>query len=397
MSFDSVKPAPPDPILGITEAYREDPNPNKINLSVGVYKDEDGNTPIFAAVKAAEGRRLADESTKSYLPIEGSSDYGDAVRALLFGSQHPVIAERRAVTADTPGGTGALRVAADFLKTVRPGARVWLSTPTWPNHPDIFAAAGLEVKFYRYYDEQQRSLDFAGMTDALQSVDEDDVVLLHGCCHNPTGLDLVQEQWTELAGLVRERKALPLLDFAYQGLAEGLEEDAVGVREFCSGGHEMLVASSFSKNFGLYRERTGALSLVAHSEESARACLTRIKRAIRANYSNPPAHGATIVTTVLNDPELRPVWEKELTGMRKRIAEMRLLFVDTLKSLGVERDFAFLIRQRGMFSYSGLDKEQVQALREKHNVYIVGDGRINVAGMTHANMDSLCRAVADVL
>ncbi|MCC9077695.1 aspartate/tyrosine/aromatic aminotransferase [Litorilinea aerophila] len=395
--FEKIVPAPPDAILGLTEAYKADPNPNKINLGVGVYKDANGHTPILQAVKRAEERILAQETSKTYLGIDGSPAYAAATRALLFGPEHEVIASGRAVTAQAPGGTGALRVAADFLARTQPGTTVWLSTPTWPNHPNIFRAAGLEVASYPYFDSRTNDVAFEAMLETLRTIPAGDVLVLHACCHNPTGVDLSSAQWAQVAEVVAERGILPLLDFAYQGFAQGLTEDAAGVLALTRPGQELLIANSYSKNFGLYSERVGALTLVAATPDAAQAALSHVKQVIRANYSNPPAHGAAIVTTVLNDAELRRLWEAEVAAMRERINTMRHLFVETLNEKGVQTDFSFIARQRGMFSFSGLTPEQVKALRERYSIYIVGSGRINVAGMTEANMDYLCSAIADVL
>jgi len=395
--LETLDMAPADAILGLTEAFKKDPNPAKINLGVGVYKDAANTTPIFEAVKRAEERILAQETTKSYLPIPGAEDYAAAVQTLVFSEGHEIVADRRAATAHTPGGTGALRVAGDLIKTRFPGARIWLSDPTWANHPSVFSAAGLDIQQYAYYDAANACLDFDAMLAALRTVPEGDVVLLHGCCHNPTGMDPTPEQWRAIADVAAERGFLPFFDFAYQGLADGLEEDAAGLRAFCRPGCELLVASSFSKNFGLYNERVGALTLVAASADAVQRAFSHVKNVIRANYSNPPAHGAAIVATVLDDPDLRASWEGEVKTMRDRINGMRRLFVDSLEAKGVTRDFSFITRQRGMFSFSGLNKEQVAALREKYAIYIVGSGRINVAGMTADNMDRLCTAIADVL
>lgn len=395
--FEQFTPAPPDAILGLTEAFKKDPNPNKINLGVGVYKDAQGRTPVLASVKAAEERILAQEQSKGYLGIDGSPEYAAAVQEMLFGAGHPIIAEKRAVTAQSPGGTGALRVAADFVKAMFPDATVWLSEPTWPNHPNIFKSAALKVATYPYFDAATNGVKFDAMLDAIRQMPAGDVLLLHGCCHNPTGADLTAEQWQQIAAVVAERNILPLIDFAYQGFGDGLEEDAQGMRTVCERVDEVLIANSYSKNFGLYSERIGALTLVAKRAEDAETALGHIKIAIRTNYSNPPAHGAAIVNTILGDAELRQQWECELTEMRDRINEMRHLFVETLNEKGVDQDFSFIARQRGMFSYSGLKPAHVKALREKHGVYIVGSGRINVAGMTAANMDYLCAAIADVL
>ncbi|MCB0189417.1 MAG: aspartate/tyrosine/aromatic aminotransferase [Caldilineaceae bacterium] len=395
--FEQFTPAPPDAILGLTEAFKKDPNPKKINLGVGVYKDAQGRTSVLASVKEAEARMLQNEATKSYLGIDGSPEYATAVQELLFGKEHPIVAGNRAVTAQCPGGTGALRVAADFVARMFPNAAVWISDPTWPNHPSIFQAAGLAVKSYPYFDAATNGVKFDAMLATIKAIPAGDVLLLHGCCHNPTGADLRNEQWQQIAEVVAERKLLPLLDFAYQGFGDGLMEDAVGMKTVCAQVPEVIIASSFSKNFGLYNERIGALTLVASDANGAELALGHIKLAIRANYSNPPAHGAAIVTTVLGDPALRAQWEGEVTEMRDRINTMRHLFVETLNEKGVEQDFSFIAQQRGMFSYSGLKPDHVKALREKHGVYIVGSGRINVAGMTEANMDYLCTAIADVL
>ncbi len=395
--FETITPAPPDPILGLTEAFNKDANPNKVNLGQGVYKDADGNTPVLHSVKSAEARMLDNEKTKDYLNIAGLAAYGRAVQELIFGAEHAIVQEGRAVTAQTPGGTGALRVAADFVAKMKPGARVWASEPTWPNHPSVFKAAGLEVKSYPYFDAATNGVAFDAMLAALREIPEGDVLLLHGCCHNPTGVDLSADQWRAVVEVARARKLLPLIDFAYQGFATGLREDAEGIAIVAAGVPELLVASSYSKNFGLYSERVGALTLVAASADAAQASLSHIKTVIRSNYSNPPQHGAAIVATVLADPALRAEWELEVAAMRDRINTMRHLFVETLNEKGVDRDFTFIARQRGMFSFSGLSPEQIKALRERHAVYAVGSGRFSVAGMTEHNMDYLCTAIADVL
>jgi len=395
--FDELQMAPPDPILGLTEAFKKDPNPGKINLGVGVYIDESGKTPIFATVKKAEALMLEREQSKSYLPMTGLPDFAAAVGEMVFGPSHEILRSRRAATAQTPGGTAALRVAGDFLKKIRPGAKLWVSDPTWANHLGVFTAAGFEIAKYPYYDAAGRSLDFAGMSAALAAVPPGDVVLLHGCCHNPTGVDPSPEQWAKIALLAAERKFLPLVDFAYQGFGDGLDEDAVGVRTLCAKVPELLIASSFSKNFGLYNERVGGLTVVAASAPAVEKAMSHLKLAIRQNYSNPPSHGGSIVATIWKDAVLRTEWEKELAVVRARIHEMRRLFAQTLKAKGVKRDFSFIVGQKGMFSFSGLGKEQVDALREKYAIYIVGDGRINVAGMTRGNMDRLTSAVAEVL
>lgn len=397
MIFETLSMAPADPILGLTEAFNKDPNPNKINLSVGVYKDAEGKTPVFRSVKRAEEHILQRETSKNYMPIEGAPDYARAVQALVLGVDHPAVSAKRVATVHTPGGTGALRVAGDFIRQMLPGRTVWLSNPTWPNHPNVFKAAGLPTDTYPYFDAAANALDFDAMTAKLKTLPEGDIVLLHGCCHNPTGIDPTPEQWQVIGEILDARKLLPLIDFAYQGLGDGLDEDAAGVRALCRPGREMLICTSFSKNFGLYNERVGALTVVAANEQGAQIALSQLKACIRANYSNPPAHGAAIVTTILNDAGLRAEWESEVRDMRDRINGMRALFVDTLKAKGVQRDFSFLKQQRGMFSFSGLTKEQVETLRQKYAIYILGSGRINVAGMTESNMEPLCNAIADVL
>lgn len=395
--FDKLELAPPDPILGLEEAFKRDPNPAKINLSVGVYKDADGNTPIFRTVKRAEEIILREETSKSYLGIDGSPEYGAAVQSLIFGAQHPAVAGRLAVTAHTPGGTGGLRVAADFLKKVNPNARMWVSQPSWPNHPNVFRAAGLGVESYPYFDAAGNRLAFAEMLAALDKAAAGDVVVLHGSCHNPTGIDPTPDQWTQIADLLEARALLPLVDFAYQGLAEGLRQDVQGILTLCRPGRETLIASSYSKNFGLYNERVGALTLVAAAPAAAQAALSHIKTVIRTNYSNPPAHGAKIVTTILQSPALAAEWEAEVAAMRRRIWEMRRSFVAGLKAAGAGRDFSFIERQHGMFSFTGLTVEQVKRLRSEYSIYIVDSGRINVAGITPSNLPILCKAIAEVL
>lgn len=395
--FQHVETAPPDAILGLNEAFRNDSNPEKINLSVGVYKDEQGVTPVLKCVKEAEKRLLETESTKSYLPIDGRAGYTKAVRELMFGADHEVITANRAVTVQTPGGTGALRVAGDFIAANFPGAAIWLSQPTWPNHPNIFTAAGVPLKTYAYFDKAANGLDFDGMISSLKEASKGDVVLLHGCCHNPTGIDPTPEQWKAIADLVQEKELLPLLDFAYQGFGDGLSEDAAGLRELARPGQEMLICSSFSKNFGLYNERVGAMTAVASGEAEATAVLSQLKKVIRSNYSNPPTHGAAVVETVLTDASLTKLWDEELTHMRDRINGIRKLFVDKISAAGIDQDFSFIQNQKGMFSFSGLNQMQVDQLRSDMSIYIVGSGRINVAGISEANVDRLCEGIRKVV
>ncbi|MEZ6117576.1 MAG: amino acid aminotransferase [Pirellulaceae bacterium] len=395
--FESLEAAPPDAILGLNEAFAQDPNPAKINLSVGVYKDSDGKTPVLEVVKQAERQLLESETTKSYLGIGGDATYAKLVQNLLFAADDPILTQQRAATIHAPGGTGALRVAADFVRTNCPNAQVWCSNPTWANHQSIFQAAGLNCQTYAYLDAPNNCIDFEALIAALHTAAAGDVVLLHGCCHNPSGVDPTIEQWQEIASVINERKLLPLVDFAYQGFGDGLEEDAAGLRTIASQVPEFLVASSFSKNFGLYRERVGALTFVGPNQSIAQAVLSHIKKAIRANYSNPPAHGGLIVQTILADANLTTQWHGELAAMRQRIHDMRSQFVEKMASVQRDRDFSFIRNQRGMFSFSGLNPEQVQRLRNEHSIYIVGSGRINVAGITAKNIDTLCNAIVSVL
>lgn len=395
--FENITAAPADPILGLTDLFRADDRPGKINLGIGVYKDETGKTPILTSVKKAEQSLLENETTKNYLGIDGLAEFNRCIQELLLGKESVILDEKRARTAQTPGGTGALRVAANFLAKNTPMKRVWISNPSWPNHRGVFSAAGLEVCEYTYYDAINHTLDFDGMLTSLNAAKAGDVVLFHGCCHNPTGIDPTLEQWQQLAQLSLEKGWLPLFDLAYQGFARGLEEDVAGLRAFAALHQEMLIANSCSKNFGLYNERVGACTLIAASQEVADRAFSQMKSVIRVNYSNPPAHGAAIVATILSNDTLRAIWQQELTDMRQRIQRMRLLFVNTLQEKGATRDFSFITRQNGMFSFSGLNKDQVLRLREEFGIYAVASGRINIAGMTPDNMSSLCEAVVSVL
>ena len=392
--FETLSPAPPDPILGLTDAFSKDENPAKINLGVGVYKDGLGNTPVLASVNLAEERLLG--SSKSYLSIEGSAAYGAAVRELLLGANHDIVSENRAVTVHTPGGTGALRVAGDFVHKMFPAAAIWVSEPTWANHAQVFQAAGLKVHTYPYFDSVGNSLSIDLMLESLAAIPAGDILLLHACCHNPTGVDPSTEQWLQIGERLAERRILPLVDFAYQGFGDGLREDAAGLLAICERNRELLIASSFSKNFGLYNERVGALTLVAETE-AAETALSQLKICVRANYSNPPAHGSGLVTTILEDADLSRQWERELGEMRERINGVRRQLVGKLEQLGVERDFSFIQKQRGMFSLTGLSKDQVETLRRDYSIYIVGSGRINVAGLAAENLDAFCQTLAKVV
>ncbi|WP_261815333.1 amino acid aminotransferase [Vibrio gallicus] len=395
--FEKVVAAPADPILGLTEEFKKDTRDTKINLGVGIYKNEQGTTPVLATVKKAEQAILETETTKSYLTIEGTAEYALAVQKLLFGDNSTIVSSKRAKTAQAPGGTGALRVAGEFIKRHLSGAKIWISNPTWANHKGVFTAAGIELAEYRYYDAQTKAKDFDAMLADLEQAKEGDIVLLHGCCHNPTGIDPTAEEWQTLAKLASDKKLIPLFDFAYQGFGNGVEEDAAGLRAFADHNSEILVASSFSKNFGLYNERVGAFTLVAKDNDVAVQAFSQVKAIIRSIYSNPPAHGSAVVTHILNNPGLRAEWEAEVKEMRDRIQQMRTLFVETLKAQGVTDDFSFIERQNGMFSFSGLSKEQVGRLKEEFAIYIVGSGRISVAGMTKDNMLPLCKGIAAVL
>ncbi len=395
--FEKVTAAPADPILGLTDAFRKDPRTDKINLGVGIYKDEAGQTPVLRCVKKAEARLVQEQTTKNYLSIEGIEAYGRVVQQLLFGADSTIIASQRARTAQAPGGTGALRIAGEFIARQLETNTIWISNPTWANHRAVFTAAGLEVKEYGYYNADAKDLDFDAMLADLAHAKAGDVVLLHGCCHNPTGIDPTEAQWEQLAKLSAEKGWLPLFDFAYQGFARGIEEDAYGLRVFAEHNEELLIASSFSKNFGMYNERVGAFTLVAKDAETANTSFSQVKGIIRANYSNPPAHGANVVALVANDPELYQDWLAELAEMRDRIQEMRTLFVEKLSSRGVNKDFSFIARQNGMFSFSGLNKEQVARLKDEFGIYIVGSGRISVAGITKSNIDALCDAIAAIV
>jgi len=395
--FERVEKAPADPILGLNDAFNADSRAEKVNLGVGVFKNEAGVTPILETVKEAERRLLANETTKSYLGISGDVEYGRQVQGLLFGEGHDIITNHLARTAQTPGGTGALRVASEFMARNLGVENIWVSNPTWANHGSVFNSANINVKPYRYYDAQTQSLNFDGMLEDLQKATNNEAVLFHGCCHNPTGIDPTAEQWQQLAELAERNGFVVLFDFAYQGFAKGVEEDAEGLRIFAKQVPELLIASSFSKNFGLYNERVGAFTLVASDRTVAEDAFSQVKTVIRANYSNPPAHGAKVVALILGDAELRARWIDEVAAMRSHIHGLRKLFVAKLAELGVERDFSFIESQNGMFSFSGLTPEQVARLKEENGIYIVGSGRINVAGLSSANMETVCKAIAAVL
>lgn len=395
--FASVEMAPRDPILGLTEAYNADTRTTKVNLGVGVYYDDDGRIPLLAAVREAEKARLESAPARGYLPIEGIPGYNAAVQQLLFGADSPLLAAGRVATFEALGGTGGLKIGADFLKRLQPNAEVWISDPSWENHRALFEAAGFKVNNYPYYDAASHGVNFDAMLACLNGLPANSIVVLHACCHNPTGVDLTAEQWPRVVEAVRARGLIAFLDCAYQGFGDGIEADATALRLFGASGLDFLVSSSFSKSFSLYGERVGALSIVTESKEEAARVTSQVKRVIRTNYSNPPTHGAAVVAAVLSTPALRQLWEKELGEMRERIRAMRTGLVEKLKAAGVERDFSFVTRQRGMFSYSGLTSAQVDRLREEYGIYAVSTGRICLAALNSRNLDYVAGAIAAIL
>ena len=395
--FSAIDMAPRDPILGITEAFNADTNPEKINLGVGVYYDDNGKVPLLRCVRKAEELLMEQLTPRTYLPIEGLAAYDKAVQELVFGAGSAIIQDKRAVTVQAIGGTGALKIGADFLQRFAPGSSVYISDPSWENHRALFESAGFKVDNYRYYDASTRGVDFAGMLADLKAMPKGAIVLLHACCHNPTGADLTAAQWDEVIGAVRAGALVPFLDMAYQGFGSGIAEDGAVVAKFAAAGGPLLISNSFSKSFSLYGERVGALSVVGESAEEAARLLSQLKRVVRTNYSNPPIHGGKVVATALTTPELRQMWEEELAGMRVRIKEMRNAFVEKLKARAPDHDFEFVREQVGMFSYSGLTKEQVGRLRDEYSIYAVDTGRICVAALNSKNIDRVIDAIAKVL
>jgi aspartate aminotransferase len=393
--FDSVSLAPPDPILGIAEEYRADTRPDKVNLTIGVYQDEHGRTPVLNCVKEAERILCESEHTKGYLAIEGLAGFRERTAELVLGD---CVAPERIVALQTPGGTGALKVAADFLRKNFGPIRIWVSSPSWPNHQGVFASAGLQVSNYPYLAPDKTSLDLSAILGTLESEGRPgDVVCLHGCCHNPSGIDPSPEQWQAIAEVAAKKQLLPLIDFAYQGFGEGLDEDRVGLRAIAKLHPEFLVCNSFSKNFGLYSERVGGLLCVCESADRVVNVSSSFRQVVRTNYSNPPRHGGAVIATILSDARLCGQWKAELETMRKRILEMRVQFVNGMAAIGCSTDFSFLLRQRGMFSFSGLNPMQVDWLRTQKGIYIVGSGRINVAGLTPGNLPALTQALSESL
>ena len=393
----SVPMAPSDPILGVTEAFVADPNPRKVNLGVGVYYDDAGKIPLLECVRHAESERLKTAPDRGYLPIDGLATYDRAVRELVFGSDSQALRENRIVTVQAVGGTGGLRIGADFLRRISPGAQLWISEPSWENHRQLFEAAGFTVNSYPYYDATTHGLDFVGMQRALGALPAGSIAVLHACCHNPTGVDLSREQWHKVLDIVTSRGLVPFLDLAYQGFADGLEADAYAARLFAGAMTPVLLSSSFSKSFSLYGERVGALSVVSASAEEASRVLSQLKRVVRSNYSNPPTHGGQIVASVLASPQLRSLWDRELGAMRERIKAMRKQLVEKIHARAPGADFSFVLAQRGMFSYSGLSKGQVQRLRAEYSIYAIDTGRICVAALNSKNVDYVADAIANVI
>ncbi len=395
--FAAVEMAPRDPILGLNEAFAADTRTTKVNLGVGVYFTDEGKIPLLAAVKAAEKARLEAAPARGYQPIEGLATYNSAVAALLFGKDSALIAEGKTLTVEALGGTGALKIGADYLKRLLPQAKVYISDPSWENHRALFESAGFDVENYPYYDAASRGANFAAMKQFLSGLTAGSIIILHACCHNPTGADLSDAQWAEVVAVCQARGLIPFLDMAYQGFADGIDADAVAVRAFAASGLQFFISSSFSKSFSLYGERVGALTVVTASKEEAGRVMSQVKRVVRTNYSNPPTHGGAVVAAVLASPELRKQWEDELAGMRVRIREMRTSLVEKLAARGVATDFGFVTKQRGMFSYTGLSAAQVERLKTEFGIYAVSTGRICLAALNTKNIDYVADAIAAVL
>ena len=395
--FSSVELAPRDPILGLYETFNADTRANKVNLGVGVYFTDEGKIPLLRAVQVAEKQILENPKSRGYLPIEGIATYNSAVQSLVFGADSPIIAQHRAVTFEGLGGTGALKVGADFIKRLKPSSQVAISDPSWENHRGLFEGAGFTVVNYPYYNPETRGVNFVAMKEFLLNMPADSVIVLHACCHNPTGADMSTDQWQEVVQICQSKNLIPFLDMAYQGFADGIFEDGVAVRLFAQSGMSFFISSSFSKSFSLYGERVGALTVVTQNADESSRVASQVKRVIRTNYSNPPTHGGAIVSIVLNSPELRAMWEEELAQMRDRIKQMRTQLIAELKAAGATKDFSFIAAQRGMFSYTGLTKDQVDHLIADHGVYAVGTGRICVASLNTKNIAHVAKAIAAVL
>jgi aromatic-amino-acid transaminase len=395
--FTAVEMAPRDPILGLNEQFNADANPHKVNLGVGVYYDDNGKLPLLECVQQAEKQMMEAPKARGYLPIDGIAAYDSAVKSLVFGAESEPVKSGRVATVQALGGTGGLKIGADFLKRINPGAKVLISDPSWENHRALFSQAGFTVETYPYYDAARRGIDFDGMLGALNAAPEGTIVVLHACCHNPTGYDITSEQWDKVIAVVKARKLTPFLDMAYQGFGYGIAEDGAVVGKFVASGQNFFVSTSFSKSFSLYGERVGALSVLCQDKEEASRVLSQLKIVIRTNYSNPPIHGGTVVAMVLNTPELRALWEKELGDMRLRIKQMRIALVEKLKAAGVKEDMSFITKQIGMFSYSGLSKDQMVRLRNEFGVYGTDTGRMCVAALNSKNIDYVCACIAKVL
>jgi aromatic-amino-acid transaminase len=395
--FTAVEMAPRDPILGLTEQFVADPNPKKVNLGVGVYYDDNGKLPLLDCVQKAEEKMMAAHAARGYLPIDGIAAYDAAIKSLVFGADSEPVKAGRVATVQALGGTGGLKIGADFLHKLNPKATVLISDPSWENHRGIFRDAGFEVGTYPYYDAQKRGINFDAMQATLNTAAAGTIVVLHACCHNPTGYDLTPAQWDQVVAAVKARKLVAILDMAYQGFAQGIAEDGMAIQKFIASGENFFVSTSFSKSLSLYGERVGALSVLCQNKEEATRVLSQLKIVIRTNYSNPPTHGGQVAATILNTPELRALWEKELAGMRVRIKEMRGALVEKLKSKGVQRDFSFIAQQVGMFSYSGLTKEQMVRLRDEFGVYGIESGRICIAALNSKNIDYVAESIAKVV
>ena len=395
--FTAVEMAPRDPILGLNEQFAADTNPNKVNLGVGVYFDDNGKLPLLQCVQAAEKTMMEKPAARGYLPIDGIAAYDAAVKSLVFGADSEPVKSGRIATVQAIGGTGGLKIGADFLKKLDPGAKVLISDPSWENHRALFTNAGFVVESYRYYDAARRGVNFDGMLADLNAATPGTIVLLHACCHNPTGYDITPAQWDQVIAVVKAKQLVPFLDMAYQGFGNGIAEDGAVIGKFVAAGLDFFVSTSFSKSFSLYGERVGALSVLCSSKEEADRVLSQLKIVIRTNYSNPPIHGGAVVAAVLGSPELRALWEKELADMRVRIKAMRQKLVDGLKAAGVQQDMSFITTQIGMFSYSGLTKDQMVRLRNEFGVYGTDTGRMCVAALNSKNIDHVCQAIAKVV
>jgi aromatic-amino-acid transaminase len=394
--FAAVELAPRDPILGLNEQFAADPNPAKVNLGVGVYYDDDGKLPLLKCVQEAEKQMMAAPKARGYLPIDGIAAYDKAVQGLVFGADSAIVKSGRVATVQALGGTGGLKIGADFLKRINPSAKVLISDPSWENHRALFESAGFVVESYPYYDAARRGINFEGMLAALKAAPSGTIVVLHACCHNPTGYDIDAAQWDQVVAAIKANRLVAFLDMAYQGFGDGIAEDGAVIGQFVAADLDFFVATSFSKSFSLYGERVGALSVACESKDEADRVLSQLKRVIRTNYSNPPTHGAQVVATVLTTPALRNMWEEELAGMRVRIKQMREALQQKLTAAGLKQDFGYITRQKGMFSYSGLSKEQMQRLRSEFGVYGVDSGRICVAALNSKNIDAVVAAIAKV-